>query len=142
MKDTTDLEDSNVPVKFKLSALWTSVMFCYIYADYFALYKPGALQSMIAGKMGPLGPTTQSVLVGTSALMTIPSVMIFLSLALKPSVSRWLNIVFGGLYTVVIVITASGDWLFVKMYGAIEVVLTGLIVWYAWKWPKEASLHE
>ena len=29
-------------------------MFCYISADYFGLYKPGALQRMLEGKMGPL----------------------------------------------------------------------------------------
>ena len=43
------LSDPKLPVKPKLSALWTSVMFCYIYADYFELFKPGKLQRMIAG---------------------------------------------------------------------------------------------
>jgi hypothetical protein len=43
------LSDPKLPVKLKLSALWTSVMFCYIYADYFELFKPGKLQRMIAG---------------------------------------------------------------------------------------------
>ena len=134
-----ELEDLKVPVKLKLSALWASVMFCYIYADYFALYKPGTLQSMIAGKMGSLGSTTQGVLVGASVVLAIPSVMIFLSLVLKARVNRWLNIIFGALYTVIIVITASGDWAFMKMYGVIEVVLTGLVVWYAWKWPRHEA---
>ncbi len=35
-----DLEDFKVNVKIMLSALWTSVMFCYIYGDYFELYVP------------------------------------------------------------------------------------------------------
>jgi hypothetical protein len=34
--------------------------------------------------MGPLGPSTQLVLLGTSVLMAIPSLMIFLSLVMKP----------------------------------------------------------
>jgi hypothetical protein len=54
----TELGNLKVPVKLKLSALWASLMFCYIYADCFALYKSGALQSMLAGNIGPLGPTT------------------------------------------------------------------------------------
>ena len=29
------LDDLKVHVKLKISALWTSAMFCYIYADYF-----------------------------------------------------------------------------------------------------------
>ena len=62
-------------------------MFCYIYGDYFGLYKPGALQGILKGEMGPLGPTTQGILLGTSVLMAIPSLMVFLSLVLSPSES-------------------------------------------------------
>src|SRR5437588_7026707 len=107
----TALDDIKIHVKMKISALWMSVMFCYIYADYFGLYVPGALQSMLQGKMGPLGPTTQGILLGTSVMMAIPSVMIFLSVALTPRICRWLNIIFGAAYTAIILITMWG-WAF------------------------------
>jgi hypothetical protein len=129
------LEDVRIDVKIKLSALWASVMFCYIYADYFGLYVPGALQKMLNGRMGPLGPTTQGVLLGTSVVMAIPSLMIFLSVALKPNLNRWLNIIFGVFYTVIILIT-MWQWAFYILFGVIEVALTGLVVWYAWTWPR------
>ena len=122
----------------KLSALWVSVMFCYIYADYFGLYVPGKLQRMLEGRMGPLGPTTEGVLLGTSVLMAIPSVMVFLSLALKPRPNRWLNIVFGVIYTVIILITMWG-WRFYIFYGIVEITLTGSVVCYAWKWPRQEA---
>jgi hypothetical protein len=77
--NTTALSDPKLPVKLKLSALWTSVMFCYIYADYFELFKPGRLEGIIAGN-GPIGPTTQGGLVVASLVLAIPSVMIFLSI--------------------------------------------------------------
>jgi len=134
----TALEDIKIHVKIKISALWASVMFCYIYADYFGLYMPGKLQGMLGGKMEPLGQTTQGVLLGTSVVMAIPSVMIFLSVALKPNLNRWLNIIFGGLYTVIILIT-MWEWAFYIFFGIIEVVLTGLVVWYAWRWPKQEA---
>ena len=137
-KRGTALDDIKVHVRLKLSALWTSVMFCYIYADYFGLYVPGKLQGMLAGKMAPLGQVTQGVLVGTSVMLAIPAVMIFLSLALKPGLSRWLNIVFGALYTAIILIT-MWDWAFYIFYGIIEVVLTSLVVWYALKWPRREA---
>ena len=130
------LDDIKIHVKFKLSALWASVMFCYIYGDYFGLYKPGELRKILEGQMGPLGPTTQGILVGTSLMMAIPSVMIFLSLALKPNLNRWLNIIFGVLYTLIILVTMRGAWAFYIVLGVIEVVLTGLVAWYAWKWPR------
>jgi len=130
------LDDLKIHVKLKISALWISVMFCYLYADYFGLYVPGNLQKMLQGKMGPLGPTTQGVLLFTSAMMAIPSVMVFLSVALKAKLSRCLNILFGVLYTVIILRT-MWDWAFFIFYGVIEVTLTGLIVAYAWRWPKQ-----
>src|SRR5260221_13868584 len=105
-KNRAELEDLKVPVKLKLSALWTSVMFCYIYADYFELFKPGKLERMIAGN-GPIGQTTQGALVVASLVLAIPSVMIFLSIALKASVNRRVNIFVGSLYTIIIMFTAS-----------------------------------
>ena len=56
MKAAPMLEDVRVPTRYKLSAIWASVMFCYIYGDYFELYVPGKLQGMLAGKWGHLAP--------------------------------------------------------------------------------------
>ncbi|HMG02094.1 MAG TPA: hypothetical protein VK596_03120, partial [Edaphobacter sp.] len=65
-KDSPVFEDVKVHVRFKLFALWTSLMFCYLYGDYFELYQPGKLQAMIAGRMA-LGAITQGVLLGMAA---------------------------------------------------------------------------
>jgi hypothetical protein len=135
MAMTADLEETRIPVKLKLAALWTSVMFCYLYADYFGLYVPGALQKMLDGIMQPLGPTTQNMLLGTSLMMAIPSVMIFLSVALRPIPNRWLNIALGTLYSLIILIT-MWSWRFYIFFGVIEIALTGLVVWHAWNWPR------
>ncbi|SFS16825.1 hypothetical protein SAMN05216570_3391 [Dyella sp. OK004] len=131
------LEDIRVPVKLKLSALWASLMFCYIYGDYFGLFQPGNLQSMLQGQMGPLGPTTQGALLGTAALLAVPGVMIFLSLVLRPAVNRVVNIVLGLFYTGIMLISMPGAWAFYIFLGVIEIVLSLLIVWYAVKWPRQ-----
>ena len=135
----TVLDDIKVHVKLKLSALWASVMFCYIYGDYFGLYKPGALQHMLDGQMGPLGPTTQGILLGTSALMAVPSAMVFLCLVLPPGINRWANIFLGVAYTAVIIITLPGAWSFYVFLGVIEAVLTLLVAAYAWRWPRSST---
>lgn len=132
----TELQDVQINIKFKLSALWVSVVLCYIYGDYFGLYVPDALQSMLDGNMGSLGATTQGVLLFTSAMMAIPSLMVFLSLATPAKYSRWLNIIFGLLYTIIMLLTMPGAWNFYIFFGIIEVALSLLIVWYAWHWPK------
>ena len=139
MKTATVLDDVKIHVKLKLSALWASVMFCYVYGDYFELYKPGKLQEMLKGIMGPLGAVTQGMLFGTAVMMAIPSVMIFLSLALKPKLNRRLNIVLGTLYTLIMLSIIPGAWAFYLFLGVVEVVLTASIVWHAWKWPKQEA---
>ena len=81
MANTNQLEDFKINVKFKLSALWTAVMFCYIYGDYFSLYVPGQIEDFMNGKTLLTSPLK---LLAASVLMTIPPLMIFLSLTLKP----------------------------------------------------------
>ncbi|MDG2539164.1 DUF6326 family protein [Dyella jiangningensis] len=136
MVKSPPLEDIKVPTRLKLSALWASLMFCYIYGDYFGLYQPGNLRDMLNGQMGPLGPTTQGVLLGTAALMALPSLMVFLSLALPVALSRWFNIVLGASYTIIILVSMPGAWVFYQFLGVIEAVLSLLIAWQAWRWPR------
>ena len=140
-KPASALDEIRIHVKMKLSALWVSVMLCYIYGDYFELYETGKLQGMQQGRMGPLGAVTQGVLLGTAVLMTIPSVMVFLSLALKPILNRWANIILGAIYTLImlIILVVPGGWIFYRFLAGVEIVLTGLIVWYAWTWPRQVA---
>ena len=132
------LDDIKVHVRFKLFALWSSVMFFYIYGDHFELYQPGKLQEMISGRM-PFGAVSQGVLLGMAAVMIIPSLMPFLSLVLPTGANRWMNIVFGVVYSVIMILVIRGGWHFYVLFGLIEITLTALIVWYAWTWPKAAK---
>jgi hypothetical protein len=113
-------------------------MFCYIYSDYFELYQPGKLPAMLAGRTA-LGAVSQGALLGMAAVMAIPSLMGFLSLVLPHTLNRWLNIVFGVIYTVIMILVIQGGWHFYIFFGLIEIALTSLIVWYAWRWPRQPS---
>jgi hypothetical protein len=132
------LDDIRVHVKFKLFALWSSVMFCYIYGDFFGLFKTGALQAIISGRT-PVGAISEGVLLGMSVSVAIPSVMVFLSLVLPPRLNRWMNIILGAAYTVIMIVTMRGNWYFYIFLGFVEITLTGLIVYYAWTWPKQRA---
>ena len=134
IKKTAEMEDMKIGVKMKLSALWVAMMLLYIYADILSLFRPGQIEEMREGLMGPL-PVTQASLLVASILMIIPAVMVFLSLTLKPKVNRWANITFGVLYTFVNISNLIGEtWAYYIFFGIIEIVLTLLIVWYAWTW--------
>ncbi len=134
-------EDIRVHVRLKLFALWSSVMFFYIYNDYFQLWQPGHLQAMLAGQLFFAG-SPQWVLLGGASVMIVPSLMPFLALVLPVRLNRWLNIIFGVVYSLImiaVIVAFKVGWYFYIMYAVIEVILTLLIVWYAWTWPKEAS---
>ena len=132
----TSLEDFKVNVRVKLSALWASTTLCYVYGDYFELYVPGKLQSMLQGHIGPLGVVSQSVLLGTSIMLAIPSTMVALSLLLRPTIARWLNVIFGTIYTLVMAVVIRGTWSFYVFMGLVEMLLTASIVYIAWRWPR------
>ncbi len=138
-RETLPLEDVKIPVRFKLFALWTSVTFFYIYGDYFELYKPGKLQEMFAGRM-PLGAISQGVLLGMAAVMVIPCLMPFLSLVLPAGLNRWFNIVFGVLYTAIMILAIVCTWRLYMFFGLLEITQTLLIIRYAWTWPRRTTV--
>lgn len=136
---TTELENVKINIKVKLSALWVVMMLFYIYADILSLFRPGQLDEMLNGLMGPF-PVTQTALFAASILMIIPSSMVFLSLALNPKVNRWVNILIGILYTFVNISNLIGEtWMYYITYAILEIIITVLIVWYAWMWPKQEA---
>ena len=139
-KTATTLEDVKINVKIKLSVLWAALMFLFLYVDYFGLYVPGYLEDVIAGKMGPF-PTTQVALLAATTFMIIPSLMVFLSLTLKPKANRWTNIIVGILFIVAqLSSNFVGEPLAYYIFASIvEVVLLSLIIGYAWKWPKQEA---
>src|SRR5262249_10904797 len=92
------VRDVVVEVKFKLSALWIATMFCYVYGDFFSLFVPGRIESVVDGRMG-IGSTTPENLLAGAVVMIVPSLMIVLSIVLRPRWSQWLNIVLGTVYT-------------------------------------------
>ena len=141
-KTATILEDPKINVKIKLSALWVTLMFFYLYNDVFTFFQPGIIEEIVAGEVAGFR-ITQVFLLGAAILMAIPIFMIFLSLTLKAKANRWANIILGIFYTGLVLITQFGILMDTSVNflfsGIVEVVLTALIVWYALKWPKQEA---
>ena len=134
------LENPKINIKIKLSALWTSLMFCYIYGDYFELYVPEKIEKLI-NTTGILDSPTKLLL--ASIMLAIPALMISLTILLKPKITKWLNIILGILFTIVVLLVASSalyTWYsFYVLYALLEALITLLIVYYAWNWPMKTS---
>lgn len=137
-KNSSHFEDLKVNVKIKLSVLWTATTLCYLYGDYFELYVPQKVEGLLNGENGLDSPEK---LFAASILLAIPAMMVFLSIVLKPKINRILNIVFGLLFTAIMLLiafTSFTPWrTFYVFLALVESILTVLIIWYAWKWPKK-----
>lgn len=133
------LDNPPIPVQAKLAAAWTSLMFLYIYVDYFHLYKPGVVDDILAGVVFAFD-ISPALLTAFLALMAIPALMVMLSMTLPARVNRATNLVVASLFVPVTVFNAVGeswDWAF--FYGlsiGLEVLLLAFILRSAWTWPR------
>ena len=134
------LNQYNINIKIKLAFLWTSLMFLYIYADYFQLMAPEKLERMMQLQT-PVGPTSPGLLVVFSVILIIPALMIFLSVFLKPAINKRLNMLFAFLYagiSILIIFSGIGDeWqAFFVLFNIVELLVLVIIISQAWKWPR------
>ncbi len=119
-RTTRQYQDSPVDVKLVLSAQWVAMLFVFAYVDIFGFYRADVLDAALDGKVATTALTVnQLFLTSTLIYILIPSLMVVLSLLLKPRVNRISNIVVSLLYTISI----------------IEAILLVAIARSAWTWP-------
>jgi hypothetical protein len=121
-----------VDVRIILSALWIALMF---------LYQQGDVQRLYSGDFMP-GETDLGDLMSPEMLwmisaitMTIPVVMIILSLTLPHGANRWANIIIAAFF---FLYTLNGVRLYPSAYDRFLLIVSlgvnALTIWYAWKW--------
>ncbi|WP_080778413.1 DUF6326 family protein [Chryseobacterium phocaeense] len=137
MNTSAKFEDAKVNIRMILSSLWAAVTLCYLYGDYFELYVPQKAKGLVEGTN--LLDTPVKLFIAAFAL-SLPAVMVFLSLIVKPQVNRILNISLGIFFTAVmllIAVTSLTAWrAFYVFLALVESFITILIVVYAWKWKR------
>ena len=137
IEKAAEMEDVKINVKLKISALWIVMLFVFAYVDIFLFYRTGFIEGIMAGKVA-IFQINQVFLFLTTLYILIPSIMVFLSLVLKPKVNRFANITIAILYVVSILGSLVGEtWAFYIFGSIVESLLLLLIIWYAWKWPKQ-----
>jgi hypothetical protein len=130
-------QNDKVDVKIILSALWIAVMFIYVYADIKTLFQPEIPEQIISGVVSGM-KINQRFLFAAALLMSIPAIMILLSLILKPGINRWVNIIVSFLHIILIIATRfvpAKIWYYYIYYQSLEALFHLLIIWYAWRWP-------
>jgi hypothetical protein len=140
-KPMTILENRQVPVQAKLAAAWTSFMFLYIYVDHLGLYKPGVVDGILNGLIWKFD-VSSTLLTIILVSVSIPALMVVLSMTLPARANRATNLVVATLYIPFSVFNAAGaTWEWAAFYGlsiGIEVLLLAFILRSAWTWPRAA----
>jgi len=126
--------------KIKLAVLW--LFLAVAYSAYTIL--DTARPSVAGIKLGDMYEgivVTEELLVFFTLLWLIPLTMAFLSLMLKDSVNRWSNIILSIFYAAIWVIDMIEGGLLLAQYllNVSMIVVAALIVWYAWKCPKQEA---
>lgn len=121
-KETTQKTD----VKIVLAALWIAHFLLWTFGDMASL-----MQEITA-------PVENNLLLFVSVPLAITqAMMIFFSLVEKAKLMRWVNIILAlvfALFNIGFIAEAQFGWEY--LLGAGYLLFNGLIVWYAWKWPK------
>lgn len=138
-KTTTTLHDAPAPVRVKLAAAWTSFMFLYVYVDVLNFYKPGVVDGILNGRMWEfdVSPTMLTIALVS---VSIPAMMVMLSIALPARVSRTTNLVVAALLIPYSIFNATGEsWEWAGFYSisiGLEVLLLVFVARTAWTWPR------
>ena len=121
--------------KIKIAVLWSVFEFCMVTIAIVEHYIPGFVEEAVA-------QTTPELIMVLVITFLIPPLMAFLSLTLKDKANRWLNIIVGIVFIVLILIMTPG---FPTAYlpsiiiiSIVQIVALALIVWYAWKSKQKA----
>jgi hypothetical protein len=130
-------------VRIILAALWVARMLSGIQGDTFRLSDPVALQSLIANTGAVVA--SRELLLVMSIIFVVPIFMSVLTLTLKYPVIRWANRIIGiffALFDLVFLVLALFVWRsagYEIVWSIAYLVFTILIVWYAWKLPKQEA---
>lgn len=127
--------------KVKISVLWLFATVAEVVGVVLATMEPGFLQNfMETGELDGMkvGP---EVLLVLAVLFLVMLVMAFLSLTLKDKANRWSNIIVAAVFLALTIPDLFGFLTWEKAYVGLitssAIVAKGLIIWYAYKWPKQ-----
>ena len=101
------------------------------------MLEPGSISEIISGEFDGIVLSEGSLLI-TSSWWFACWILAYLTMTIRVSISRWMNIVFGGLAAVAMVMglvtrISNGHATAMLVDYAIALVASGLIVWHAWR---------
>lgn len=129
-----------MPVRAKLAAAWTSVMFLYAYVDILNFFTPGVVEDILDGRVFTFD-LSQTFSTAALTLMAVPALMVVLSTTLPARAARLANLVVAALFVPVTAFNVAGEsWLYFYGLGVVlELALLVLVLRSAWTWPRTST---
>jgi positive regulator of sigma E activity len=136
----------NLNLKVKIAVLWLFMAVAYSAHMALSIFEPGVIELITDGE---IQLSEGEFIFSALFAWLIPLTMAFLSVTLKDSANRWANIILGIILTAVNIFHLLFEQFTQPSFHMAQpsihqlllnistVVVTGLIVWYAWKWPKQ-----
>lgn len=117
----------------RLAFAWTATMILVAFVDIFGFYRPDVREQIDAGRafVFDIG---EAFLFGVALYVTIPTLMIVLTVWLPRGALRVVTIAVAGLFALTIVGAAIGEWGYYLFVSAVELALLALIVTWVVRW--------
>ena len=120
--------------KTRIAVLWVFMAVAMSAHSILYFLEPGAIAEIEGMQL------SAGMILFMALFWWVPLVMAVLSLTLKDSANRWANFVLGIVFTILNIVhltehlaEPSADM--ILLIGS-TIVVTGLIAWFAWRWPK------
>ena len=129
-------------VKMKLAVFWLFIVITMSSIITIAIMAPGVIDDIRSGILLDMEINQEMLLIMAITYYWIPLVMAVVSITLKDSINRWLNIIAGAGFAIYILIElilniTTVAYLFGMLMDISAILVSALIAWYAWKWPKD-----
>jgi hypothetical protein len=130
-------------VRIILSGLWVARMLSSLQGDSVRLSDPAVLRDLVSGTTEMA--VTDSVILVLSVIMAVPIVMTFLSLTLNFPAVRVVNLAAGAFFVLFELFFLGFVYIhgpaYEMFWGMAYLAFASLVVWYAWRWPKEEQVQ-
>ncbi|MCK4782440.1 MAG: hypothetical protein KAV87_01720 [Desulfobacteraceae bacterium] len=126
--------------KARIAVLWLFMAVAMSVHSIMGFMEPGMIEEMMSGEIEGVKLGT-GMLVFMALFWLVPLWLAFVSMTLKGSANRWVNFILGIIFTILNIWHFIGHLaspVQILIIGS-TVVVTALIVWYAWRWPKQEA---
>jgi len=126
-------------LKVRIAVLWIFMAVAISAHGVLSFMEPGAIEQITSGGM----QLSAGMLVFMALFWLVPLTMAFLSVTLKDVANRRANIILGIVFVVLSIFHLTEHLAHPTVHQLLivcsTIVVAALIVWYAWKWPKQEA---